>query len=504
MCYGFALRRKLYNAEIGGREARRHFLRAMPTHTSKFCFVAALALTLNAALQASPTLIAVGNLPGTSDLSGLSGNLENGMPANILGGTGSGIAWAGGNTFLAIPDRGPNATVWNAALDNTTSYISRVHTLTLDLAPASSGPLSYTLTPTLRSTTLLSSSTPLVYGGVTPAINDATHFYFDGRSDNFSGSDSTNANFGRFDPEGIRVSNDGTKFYISDEYGPYVYEFDRATGQRTRTYTLPGAFTSPNLSAVGNDEITGNTIGRVANKGMEGLAITPDGQYLVGFEQSPLIQDGGDGGRANRIVRINIQTGVTEQFVYDNHLNDTNKNYNSSEMLAINDHEFLVLERDGKGLGDGSNAVVKRLYKIDLNGATDISLLNGGAGISGESSLLPYAVGKSLFLDIRLALNNAGYTDAQIPSKLEGISFGEDLVEGGTTFHTLYLSNDNDFLPGTSGPNNFYVFKFTDADLAGSSFVNQHITAVPEPAYAVPFAAGLVLLCVWRARRRIS
>ena len=32
----------------------------------------------------------------------------------------------------------------------------------------------------------------------------------------------------------------------------------------------------------------------LTNKGMEGLAITPDGKTLVGAMQSPLIQDGGD------------------------------------------------------------------------------------------------------------------------------------------------------------------------------------------------------------------
>ena len=228
----------------------------------------------------------------------------------------------------------------------------------------------------------------------------------------------------------------------------------------------------------------------------------PTAKYLVGFEQSPLIQDGGDGGRANRLVKIDINTGATQQFVYDNYLADKNKNYNSSELLAINDHEFLVLERDGKGLGDGSDAVLKRLYKIDLNGATDIGTLNGGAGISGEANLLPYAVNKSLFLDIKLALNAAGYTNAQIPAKLEGMSFGEDIIDAGTTYHTLYIGNDNDFVPGVAGPNNIYVFKFTDADLGSSTFMNQAITPVPEPAYALPFASGLGLLCLWRFRVR--
>ena len=40
-----------------------------------------------------------------SDLSDLSGTLENGRAANILGGMGSGLAWASGNTFLAYRNR---------------------------------------------------------------------------------------------------------------------------------------------------------------------------------------------------------------------------------------------------------------------------------------------------------------------------------------------------------------------------------------------------------------
>ena len=467
--------------------------------------------------SASPTLVATGSLSsGGSDLSGLTGSLESGASASLLGGIGSGLAWAGGNTFLALPDRGPNATAWNAALDNTTSYISRFHTLTLSLsAPAtlpSSGAGLGSLTPTLAGTTLLYSSTALDYAAAsptnngiagTPSINSAGHFYFSGRSDNYlTGSTSVNPSGGRFDPEAIRLSNDGAKVYVTDEYGPYVYQFDRATGARTGTYTLPSAFTAANLSPVGATEISGNTTGRVANKGMEGLAITPDGKYLVGFEQSPLIQDGGDGGKANRLVKIDVETGATQQFVYNNYLADKNKTYNSSEILALNDHEFLVLERDGKGLGDGTSAVLKRIYKIDLNGATDIGTLNGGAGISGESNLLSFAVNKSLFLDIRLELNAKGFADTDIPAKLEGMAFGSDIDIGGTSYHTLYIGNDNDFLP-SAGNNQWYVFAFTDADLAGSVFQNQSIVAaVPEPSTCAAFAgAGVLALAALRRRR---
>ena len=64
---------------------------------------------------------------------------------------------------------------------------------------------------------------------------------------------------------------------------------------------------------MGNDEITLNTVGRVANKGMEGLAITPDGKTLVGIMQAPLLQDAS---KQLRIVTVDIATGVTKEFGY--------------------------------------------------------------------------------------------------------------------------------------------------------------------------------------------
>jgi hypothetical protein len=142
-------------------------------------------------------------------------------------------------------------------------------------------------------------------------------------------------------------------------------------------------------------------------------------------------------------------------------------------VLALNSHELLVLERDGKGLGDDSKADVKRIYKIDLANAQDVS------GLSGEAALLPKAVAKTLFLDVAAALKAAGLTSAQIPAKLEGMAFGEDIVVGGVVKHTLYIGNDNDFVAVTPGglanPNMWFVFAFDANDLAGSSFVNQKL-----------------------------
>src|SRR5262245_39891020 len=87
------------------------------------------------AAQADVELIAIGSISGTyEDLAHKTAKpLENGVPGDRLGGIGSGLAYAGGTTFLALPDRGPNAVPWNSNIDDTASYIERFHTFDLSL-----------------------------------------------------------------------------------------------------------------------------------------------------------------------------------------------------------------------------------------------------------------------------------------------------------------------------------------------------------------------------------
>jgi hypothetical protein len=100
--------------------------------------------------------------------------------------------------------------------------------------------------------------------------------FFTGRSDNFDpGKNSGNPANARFDSESIRVGIHGLSVFISDEYGPYIYQFNRLTGERIASFKLPDDFYVTNQSPVGATEISGNTVGRTANKGMEGLALTP-------------------------------------------------------------------------------------------------------------------------------------------------------------------------------------------------------------------------------------
>ena len=100
---------------------------------------------------------------------------------------------------------------------------------------------------------MLFSKTELVYGvNGAPVLNNDEKYYFSGRSDNFDASTpSTNPKDARLDPEGIRVSNDGKSVFISDEYGPYVYQFDRSSGKRIKAFTLPAYYAISNLQFIG-------------------------------------------------------------------------------------------------------------------------------------------------------------------------------------------------------------------------------------------------------------
>jgi len=108
--------------------------------------------------------------------------------------------------------------------------------------------------------------------------------------------------------------------------------------------------------------------------------------------------------------------------------------------------------------------VFKRLYRIDLRFAQDVS------DLTGQAAIAPKAVPKTLFLDIVAVLSSdpVNLAPTDIPAKLEGITFGQDVMIGGAINHTIYVGNDNDFLAtfnGQDNPNQFFVFAFDDVDL---------------------------------------
>ncbi len=250
------------------------------------------------------------------------------------------------------------------------------------------------------------------------------------RAETVTGEEITPDPFG-LDPEGIVALADGT-FWLSDEYGPFVAHYDANGRELERLSPCPGG---------GLPEVYKL---RRPNRGMEGLAVTPDGQWLVGIMQSPLENPSRTGvrgiSRATRVLFRHLITGETREYVY---LLERANLQGNSEILALSNTRFLVIERDGGFLNNPAlgAATLKHIYEFDITGATDVSTLGalGAAPINGKTIEQASAaeltaagvapVRKTLRVDL-LAL---GYPH----DKPEGLA----LAPGGM----LFVVNDDDF-----------------------------------------------------------
>jgi hypothetical protein len=396
----------------------------------------ALAVVLAAApAEAQVQFLGKGEIPGNAtDQSGLTGLLEDDVtPRNQVGGLGSALAYTGlGDFYIATPDRGP--------ADGATTYEDRVYLLRISVRPSLVNPGQFVVSPQVLATRLLRNEKGQKLIG------------------SFAAFDATNSPASRrFDPEGVRVAGCGGNFWVSDEYGPFLYEFG-PDGKRRRSVDLPNKFLIDFPSSDPNAELGKNAFGRQANRGMEGLGISPDGTKLYGLMQSPLIQDGGLGPTLNRVgtnarlLEVDVATGAHREFLY---VLESASN-GLSEILAVNDHQFLVLERDGRV---GAAAQFKKVFLIDIADATDIrSLKQLPSTVPLPADVVP--VTKSLLLDM---LDPAfGLAGATFPEKIEGLAFGPDLPDGR---HLLVISHDNDFMAAQSSK--FFAFAVAPAALPG-------------------------------------
>ena len=145
-----------------------------------------------------------------------------------------------------------------------------------------------------------------------------------------------------------------------------------------------------------------------------------------------------------------------------------------NEILAVNDHEFLVLERDNRTqVPTPPNAAqtpnLKRIYKIDLKTPrlTDVSGITSLPATVAElnaQSIVP--VNKTLLLDLldpSFRVNATQTIKDVIAEKIEGLAWGPDLPDGR---HVLYVVSDNDLFPGL--PTQLYAFAIDGSPAAAN------------------------------------
>lgn len=344
-------------------------------------------------------LIGAVRLPGTSvDKTKLVGNLETNSPVNAFGGM-SAIDYTGkANRYVVLSDRGP--------ADGASSFPCRFHWIDLNVDVAKKS-----VSMNLLDSTLFVDETGTQLTG---SLEQLKNWKSPGRCPSI-------------DPEGIRVAK-GNQLLVSEEYGPSIDVYD-SNGQRIKSLVLPEKFL---MAEFRNPPMV---VGTFPNRGLEGLAITPSGSAIVAAMQGPLVQDGRIEGTKCLglntrwlIYRDNSKKPVELVYPLDN------ESTGVSEVLAIDDTLFLVIERDSLG---GALAQNKSIHLASIRGATDVSDMEA---ISSSNSNGIQPIRKLPF--INLMNPEFGFNGENTPEKPEGITWGPDLPDGRKS---LVVSFDNDF-----------------------------------------------------------
>ena len=371
-------------------------------------------------------------------------------------------------TLFAQPDRGYNSV-------GTTNYVPRFNKITVAFTPAPAGStaqnqVGLTLADTIKFTesdgTPMTSLDPTSAGTGTRAGLPAMPQAFNGRL--------------ALDAEGIVVNADGS-IWVSDEYGPYIFRFT-ADGRLISAIRPPEAITP---KRGGSDSFASNnpgpgqaapvpanpTTGRQNNQGLEGLSVSPDGRTLFALLQSAARQDGGTGGtgprRHTRLLAYDLTVAgnptlkgeyVVPLPTYS--LGAATLVPAQSEMLAINNTQFLVLARDGNGRGVASpTSLYRSILVYDISSATNI------AGTAYDTTTTPIAPGGVLAAGIipatsavlvdmnnaaqlaKFGLNNGPVDNANtLSEKWEALALVPAFDPSAPNDWFLFVGNDNDFI----------------------------------------------------------
>ena len=250
------------------------------------------------------------------------------------------------------------------------------------------------------------------------------------------------------DGEGLVALKDGT-FWVSDEYGPHIVHFDRDGVEITRI----NAFKDDTRALLHLPAVFQH---RRANRGMEGLAITPDQTTLVGIMQSSMKNPNkaSQKGDLTRIVSVNLTNGETEQYLYRQ---EKAENANS-EIAALTANKFLVIERDGSFLFGGPKKAnpnaQKQVYRIDLTSGTALSSVSLSSSMKEDESHGLLIDGLTLEQYVQKhgwdALAKQGIkpvTKKLIVDMVEEVGYAHDKMEGLWVIDNQHLGvlNDDDF-----------------------------------------------------------
>lgn len=163
-----------------------------------------------------------------------------------------------------------------------------------------------------------------------------------------------------FDLESMQVAPDGT-FWFGEEFGPFLLHTD-AQGR-----LLEPPIPTPGVKSPSNPILrTGEKANLRDSKGFEGMAISPDGRTLYPMLEGATDEDiaaGKPGDLRVYTVRIGKDgKGAKYEKGFVRYRLDDPANA-IGDFIAVNDHQFLVIERDSK---EGAEAKYKKVHLVDM------------------------------------------------------------------------------------------------------------------------------------------
>jgi uncharacterized protein YhjY with autotransporter beta-barrel domain len=441
--------------------------------------------------------------------------------------------------MFTLPDRGPNFSLTGFPGNFFSNYNGRLNNWNFTFTPytgpnlpqATTSQSQMTLTP--NGGFFFKDLSGQDFTGLEPGSNTLTRggFLFGGPAAGLGAGKIS------LDAEAVAFAPDGT-FYVSDEYQVGIFHFD-ATGKQIGYISATPALT-PRVGGVVNfttaDAVAGQT-GRRLNQGLEGLSITPDGKQLWTLLQSATLQDSTLGNDAlrntTRLIGYNIGASATPSSPFAEYVLElpvfnrgntsgtvtagsaSNRTAAQSELKAINGTQFLVLSRDGNGLGNDATAVVgndgrppvyKSVLLIDIAGATNINGTARQTNADGRVTTTPGVIDPAITPVRQIQLVNlinqtelnrfginlatgAGTNPTTISEKWEAMDILPTLEEDKPQDVFLFVGNDNDFQT-TNGRIGAGMTNGTDTlTTYNSGFVNDNMFMVYRltlPTYVDP------------------
>ncbi|OYV00860.1 MAG: hypothetical protein CFE45_07360 [Burkholderiales bacterium PBB5] len=269
-----------------------------------------------------------------------------------------------------------------------------------------------------------------------------------------------------FDVESVRKDKNGN-LWFGEEFGPFLVKTDASGKVLRQEVAMPGV-------AAPENPYRGSTPANLGgSRGFEGMAINAAGDKLYTLLEGTVT---GDPAKTLRISEFSVDsesyTGVSWKYLLE--ANGTN----IGDMTAINDHEFLVIERNG-ATATGGGTPFKKIFRID----THVVDAAGNVGKTEVVDLMNVADPHDL--------NRDGSASFTFPF----VTIESVLV---LDAHTLLVANDNNY-PGTGG---------RDLGSDNTEFLKIHldqalnVTAVPEPgSWALMLGGGALLATALRRRR---